>query len=162
MKLLYGSQFHSLVSQMPENTSTTSSVTVKLSGDGALFSRTAQFTLLSFSFPDLSTEMLSLVMVIFILNLYSNIMTTLCTGNYTFAAVKEGENFLVIKEAFAPVLEEIDNLIQPRKVSAFVKAAVNAAQEKIMNGYARDMIYMLIHTSHEHWLCGKHYYQLMM
>ena len=56
MKLLYGSQFSSLVSQMPENTITTSSVTVKLSGDGALFSRTAQFTLLSFSLPDLSTE----------------------------------------------------------------------------------------------------------
>ena len=112
MKLLYGSQFNSLISQMPENTSTTSSVTVKLSGDGALFSRTAQFTLLSFSFPDLSTENA--------LSCYGNVyiesMTTLCTGNYTFAAVKEGENFLVIKEAFAPVLEEINNLIAAGKV----------------------------------------------
>ena len=38
------------------------------------------------------------------------------TGNHTFAAVKAGEEYLVIKEAFAPVLEEINNLIAAGKV----------------------------------------------
>ena len=43
-----------------------------------------------------------------------------------------------------------------------MKSAVYASQADFYNGNARDMIHMLLHTAHEHWQCGKHYYQLTM
>ena len=38
------------------------------------------------------------------------------TGNYTFAAVKAGEEYLVIKDAFTPVLEKLNNPTAADKV----------------------------------------------
>ena len=55
VNVYYTFSFFFFFKMSPENTTTTS-VTVKLSGDGAIFSRTSQFTLLSFSLPDLSIE----------------------------------------------------------------------------------------------------------
>ena len=60
--------------------------------------------------------MLSLVMVM--LQFYIEMIALMLhyAGNYTFAAVKAGEDYLVMKDAFAPVLEEINNLIAASKV----------------------------------------------
>ena len=78
-----------------------------LSGDRAQFSRTSQFTLLSFTLPDLSTENS--------LSSYGNALCTItimmtlyyCIGNHTIAKVKVGE---------------VDIKIVTRKSSSFVNA----------------------------------------
>ena len=43
----------------PEKFADSSPIQVKLSGDGARFSRTSNFILLSFSFPSLKSDVLS-------------------------------------------------------------------------------------------------------
>ena len=73
------------------------SVQVKFSGDGASFSKSTNYVLLSFSFPSICENVLA------------------GTGNHTFAAVKLNENYDHLKAAFDPVLMEMNEIIEQRK-----------------------------------------------
>uniref|UniRef100_A0A1X7T8Z9 Uncharacterized protein n=2 Tax=Amphimedon queenslandica TaxID=400682 RepID=A0A1X7T8Z9_AMPQE len=70
-----------------------SPVEIKLSGDGAPFTRLSSFIILSFSLPSLDFSLSS-------------------TSNYTFAVIKGKESYHLMKEELAPVLVEVNQIIQ--------------------------------------------------
>ena len=71
---------------------------LKISGDGARFSRTSSFTLLSFAFLNTGREVLS------------------SAGHRTFAVVKGGEDYDIMKESLQVVWTEINDLIKKGSV----------------------------------------------
>ena len=75
-----------------------STVRVKLSGDGAKFSKTSSYVLLSLSFPGVSNDVLA------------------GTGNHTFAAVKTTEKYELLRDSLKPVFKELNSLIQKKKI----------------------------------------------
>uniref|UniRef100_A0A1X7V787 Uncharacterized protein n=1 Tax=Amphimedon queenslandica TaxID=400682 RepID=A0A1X7V787_AMPQE len=72
----------------------TSKVTVKISGDGAPFYRSSSYILLSFSLPFVDNNSLS------------------SEENHTFAMLSGNEGYKTLKEGFAPVIDDINDLIE--------------------------------------------------
>ncbi len=72
-----------------------SPVEVKIGGDGAPFSRTSSYILLSFSLPSLQKKLSS-------------------DGVHTIAALKGADDYTVLKDGFAPVIKEINDLLQDK------------------------------------------------
>lgn len=86
-----------------------SEVEVKISGDGAPFSRLSSFILLSYSLPSLEESLSSKcgLQLHYIIILHNNNL-----GNYTIAIIKGKESYDVMEEGFAPVLEEINSIVR--------------------------------------------------
>lgn len=74
-----------------------STVRVKLSGDGAKFSKSSSYVLLSLSFPGVSNVLAG-------------------TGNHTFAAVKISEKYELLRDSLKPVFKELNSLIKKKKI----------------------------------------------
>ena len=91
---------------------------MKLCGDGAQFSRTSQFVLLSFSLPDNSDDALSSYgnLLPAQLHAYTIFLCFLQLGNHTFAAIKSGENYTLLAEGLKPVFDEMNKVIAAGKV----------------------------------------------
>ena len=91
-----------------------SKIRVKLSGDGAQFSRSSHYVLLSFSFPGLAGDVLcgsGKLTVCRLLDTTVYCQYVLLLGNHTFAAVKGSESYELLSSAFAPVFQELNEAI---------------------------------------------------
>lgn len=85
-------------------------MTIKLSGDGAPFYHSSKYILLSFSFPLLGEDSLSSEGIHPTLKCSQSIIFII--GNHIFAIFSGQEKYEVLKEGFAPVLAEINSLIE--------------------------------------------------
>ncbi len=97
-----------------------SSIHVKFSGDGARFTRSASYVLLSFSFPSLSTDVLA------------------GSGNHTFAAIRCVEKYDTLEAGLESVFTDIDELIQLQEIE------VNETKIKLDIILGGDMKFILI------------------
>lgn len=97
-----------------------SSVQVKFSGDGASFSKSTNYVLLSFSFPSLCKNVLAGV------------------GNHTFAAVKSAEKYDALKKALEPVFSELNELIEEQEI------AIDERTIKLEIIFGGDMKFLLL------------------
>ena len=91
-------------------------VRVKLSGDGAKFSKSSNFILLSFSFLDLHSQVLTgrgNKQLLWSIEPTLILQTIHNTGNNTFAAVCADESYWSLKEGLEPVLDEINAIVKP-------------------------------------------------
>lgn len=95
-------------------------VEIKFSGDGAKFSRHANYVLFSFSLPSLCSDVLA------------------GTGNHTFAAVKCPEKYDSLGEALEPVFSEINELLTEKEIE------VDGKTVKLNVVVGGDMKFMLI------------------
>ena len=73
-------------------------VQVKFSGDGANFNKSGNYLLLSFSFPSICKDVLA------------------GKGNHTFAVVPCSEDYTSLKQNFAPVFSEMNELIEEKEI----------------------------------------------
>ena len=87
-----------LVAQHPETDWTSQPIKIKISGDGVKMTRNTSFTLLSFSLLQNGNQVMS------------------ASGNHTIAIVKGSESYETIKESFETVFNEINNLINAKKI----------------------------------------------
>ena len=85
---------------------------MKLSGDGANIAASATMVFLTFSFPDLAGNVLSAAgkYVYMSMSMYIVYMG-FHIGNHTYASVKGVEDYDFLKACFAPVWEEVGELI---------------------------------------------------
>ena len=108
-------------------------VQVKFSGDGANFNKSGNYLLLSFSFPSICKDVLA------------------GKGNHTFAVVPCSEDYTSLKQNFAPVFSEMNEIIEEKEI------IVN--DEKIMLDivFGGDMKFVLIvlglNAAHANYAC---------
>lgn len=109
---------HSHCLQVDEITTITSPIEVKIGGDGAPFSRTSSYILLSFSLPTLQKKLSSEGNKTLTKSVES--IDFLIAGVYTFAALRGIEEYSLLKNGFAPVIEEINFLLNNRYLKIFL------------------------------------------
>ena len=86
-------------------------VTIKLSGDGAVIAASSTMVFLTFSFPDLSENVLSAKVNKWLsVDIYYNNLWH--TENHTFASVRGQEEYEFLKACFEPVWKELQELIE--------------------------------------------------
>ena len=94
-------------------------VAIKISGDGAQFSKTSKFILLSFSLPFLSNDALSGygMLQTYIVSSTQKYFAFCILGNHTFAAVRAtDECYEVLDTALRPVFNEINALMRRKHI----------------------------------------------
>jgi hypothetical protein len=108
-------------------------VRIKFSGDGASFSKSTSYVLLSLSFPSLCDDVLA------------------GSGNHTFAAVKICEKYEELKSALEPVFEEINEVISNGTIR------VNSTTVRLQCLLGSDLKFMLIvmgmNAAHSNYAC---------
>ena len=90
------------------HSSTERRVTVKISGDGAKFSHSSSFVLLTFSFPELSNKALTGAGICTCNQWHKQQLLLLHAGNHTFAAIKGSESYELLSNGLKPVIDDIN------------------------------------------------------
>ena len=94
-------------------------ITMKISGDGAKFSKSSNIILLSFSLPGFQQAALSGAgMQHYMYNPWHYVyVCTLITGNHTFAAINAQENYDTLSSDMNDVMKSINCLIAKPEVT---------------------------------------------
>ena len=100
-----------------EKSPTDEVIVVKISEDGAKFSKTSSFFLLTFCLPFLSSNALSSSGKLFMYYVVpTHCMLLPLVGNHTFAAVRALEDYDTLATSLNPVLDDINKLLGAKEV----------------------------------------------
>ena len=89
---------------------------MKFSGDGARFSNTSSYILLSFSLPEDAKDALAGSGTIHMCICTCTYLVTVTVGNHTFAIVKASEEYKSLRDSLTPVLDELNLLLCEKKI----------------------------------------------
>ena len=131
-------------------------IMVKISGDGAKFSSSSSFLLLTFSLPGTSENVLSSAgMCMFVvISLYANSFIQCTSGNHMFAAIRGKESYQLVG-ALSVVIGEINSLVASESLAVLPGVKV----EVVLGGDYKVCTCIFMCTYRKVWLisaCAYH------